>query len=147
VHLQLDVTSGYRVDLAAPSVALTSLDAKAVGDAQGFVGLETHVKGETVDVDPKIPRVTLARVEVLAKSKDGLDAKILVPRLELAPDRAQSQAISGNVALTTAARTITAKLDLSPITASGKQIPSSQMGVDFTLKEPDRVLAGKVKAA
>jgi AsmA protein len=146
-HLQLDVTSAYRVDLAAPSVALTSLDVKAVGDAPGFAGLEARIKGETVDVDPKIPRVTLARVEVLATSKDGLDAKIAVPRLELAPDRAQSQAISGNVALTSGPRAIAAKLELAPITASGGQIPFSQMGVDFTVKEPDRTLSGKVKAA
>jgi AsmA protein len=144
-HLKVSVDTGYRIDFATSAVALSSLDLKVAGDAQGLAGIEARLKGEAVDLDPKTPRVTLSRVELLAKSKDGLDAKVLVPRLEFSPDRAQSQAITAQATVATPSRNVSAKIEMSPITATGKQIPLAQLGIDLTVKQADLAILGKLK--
>ena len=144
-HLLLIMDTGYRLDLAADTVALSSLDVKVTGDAQGLAGIEARLRGESVDLDPKTPRATLSRVELLAKSKDGLDVKLLIPRLELTPGRAQSQAITGEATLVTPTRHVAAAFEVSPVTVTGKQIPFSQIAVDLTVKQADLALLGKLK--
>ena len=99
VGLQVNLDTGYRVDFATQAVVLSSLDLKAVGDAPGLAGLDARVKGDTVDYDPQAGRIDLAGIDLAAKSKDGLDAKLSIPKLRLAPDRAESKAITGEVKL------------------------------------------------
>lgn len=142
--LQLDVDTGYTLDFATQAVALSSLVVKAVGDAPGARGLDARFKGGTVDVDPRASRITLSRVELAAKSKDGLDAKIAIPRLQVTPDQATSEAITGDVTLATAQRTIATKLEISPLTATGKQLHASRLHVDLTAKQGDLAVQGAV---
>ena len=80
-HLHVTLNAGYRLNFETQAVALSSLNATVAGDAQGFTGIEAHLKGDTVDLDPRAERVTLSRVELAAKSKDGLDATLVIPRL------------------------------------------------------------------
>ncbi|HYB40840.1 MAG TPA: AsmA family protein, partial [Candidatus Methylomirabilis sp.] len=143
-NLQIDVDSGYRIDLENQAVALSSLDAKVSGDAQGFTGIDARLKSEAIDVDAKAQRVALSRVDLAAKSKDGLDAKISIPRLVLTPDQAESQAITGEVALATPARSVSAKLQVAPLSAKGRQIQLSRMDVDFSATQADLSVRGKL---
>src|SRR5215472_7780409 len=142
--LRLRVETGYRIDFESQAVALSGLDVKIAGDAQNVSGLDARIKGETVDVDPKAARVTLSRVEVAAKTKDGLDAKAVIPRLALAPDRVESQAISADVALTAPARSVAAKLQVAPSTATGKRVELPRVDVDLSVKQPDLSVQGKI---
>jgi len=142
--LQVDLDTGYRVDFETMAAALSSLDLKAAGDAAGLAGFDARLKGDTLDYDPKAGRIDLAGVELAAKSKDGLDAKLAIPKLQLAPDRAESKAITGAVKLVKPGQTIDAKLALSALEAKGKQIQFSRFDVDLDAKTGDLAVQGKL---
>jgi AsmA protein len=141
-NLQITLETGYRLDFEAQAVALSSLDLKTAGDAPGVAGLDARLQGKTIDLDGKAGRVTLADVELTAKSKDGLEARVSVPRLQAAPDKAESQAIAADLKLATPDRTVTAKLQVPPFTASGKQLRLSKMDVQFSAKQADLAVEG-----
>ena len=136
VALQVNLDTGYRVELRDPRPAvLSSFDLKAAGDAPGLAGLDARLKGDTVDYDPQVGRIDLAGIDLAAKSKDGLDAKLSIPKLQLAPDRAESKAITGAVKLVKPQQTIDAKLALSALEAKGKQIQFSRFDVDLSPRD------------
>jgi len=142
--LEVSLDTGYQLDFATQAVKLSSLDAKAAGDAQGFTGIETRLKGETVNLDPKGQRITLSRVELSGKSKDGLEANLAIPGLLLAPDRAESQAITADLKLATQERNVTAKMQVAPLAVKGKQFEISRLDVDLAVKQGDRTAQGKL---
>ncbi len=142
--LRFSMDTQYRLDLETQAVALSSLDARVVGDAAGFSGIDARVKGGSVDLDPKAPRVTFDRLELTARAKDGLDAKISVPRLMLAPDLAESQAVAANVALATPPRAVSVKLRVAPLVAKGKRIEISRVDVELAASQPDLSAQGKL---
>lgn len=143
-NLQFTLDTGYRLDFGTQAVALSSLDAKVSGDAQGMSGIDVRVKGAAIDLDPKSQRVTISGLELTAKTKDGLDAKAAIPSLKLAPDRAESQAMSADVILATPPRTVTAKIRIAPLARKGTQIQLSQVDVDLDVKQPDLSVQGKL---
>ena len=142
--LQFNLDTGYRMDFQTQAIALSSLEAKLSGDAQGVSGIDARVKGTAIDLDPKSQRVTISGLALTAKTKDGLDAKAAVPSLKLAPDRAESQAISAEFTLTTPPRTVRAKIQIAPLTLKGTQIQLSQLDVDLDVKQPDLSVQGKL---
>ncbi len=142
--LQVNMATGYRLDLATQAVALSSLDVKVAGDAPGLAGIDTHLKGETVELDPRASRAHLSRVELTVKAAGGLDAKVSIRRLALSPDHAESEAITAELALATPPRTISARLQIAPVSAKGKQIQLPRLDVDLTAKEIDFTVQGKL---
>ena len=142
--LQFTLDTGYRVNFETQAVALSSLEAKVSGDAQGMSGIDARLKGATIDLDPKSQRVTISGLAVTAKTKDGLDAKAAIPSLKLATEGAESQAISADVILATPSRTLTAKIRIAPLTLKGTQIQLSQVEVDLDVKQPDLSVQGKL---
>ena len=144
VRLQVDLSTGYVLDFAGGAVALSTLDLKATGDAPGVTGLDARVSGEKLDLDPAAKRFDLSGIELAAKSKDGLDAKFSIPKLQLAPDRAESKAISGAVKLAKPGQTVDAKLALSALEAKGKQIQFARFDVDIDAKSGDLSVQGKL---
>ena len=144
VKLQLTLDTGYRVDFETHAMALSALDLKLNGDAPGLSGMDARVRGDTVDLDPKAERVNLAKVEVAAKSKDGLDANLHIPRLQLTPDQAESQEITGEVKLSTPQRTVNATLKVPPIAAKGREVQVSRVDVELSAKQGDLAVQGTV---
>jgi AsmA protein len=142
--LQVNLDTGYRVNFETLAAALSSLDLKATGDAPGLAGFDARLKGDTVDYDPRAGRIDLAGIELAAKSKDGLDAKLSIPKLQLAPDRAESKAITGAVKLVKPQQTIDAKLALSALEAKGKIIQFARFDVDLDAKTGDLAVQGKL---
>ena len=136
-NLRVSVDTGYRLDLATQAVALSSLDVKATGDVPGATGLDARLKANTLDVDSKTSRVALARVDLTAKTKDGLDATVSIPGLQFAPDHAESQAITGEVKLVSPERAVEAKIRLTSLTAKGKQLQLSRLDLDLSAKQGD----------
>jgi AsmA protein len=143
-NLQVAVTTGYRLDLATRSVVLSSLTATVTGDAQGVIGIDARIKGQSVDLDARAQRVTVSGVALTVKGKDGLDAKVTVPRLLLAPDGAESEAMSADVTHSTPSRTVSAKLQIGPLAARGKRIQISRVDADLTAKQPDLSVQGRL---
>jgi AsmA protein len=144
VALQVNLDTGYRLNFETQGLALSSLDLKATGDAPGLAGLDARLKGDTADYDPQAGRIDLAGIDLAAKSKDGLDAKLSIPKLQLAPDRAESRAITGAVKLVKPQQSIDAKLALSALEAKGKQIQFSRFDVDLDAKTGDLAVQGKL---
>jgi AsmA protein len=143
-RLQVDVSTGYLLDFEKGAVALSALDLKASGDAPGAAGLDVRAKGETLDLDPAAKRIDLSGVELAAKSKDGLDAKFSIPRLQLAPERAESKAISGAIRLARPGQAVDAKLALSALEAKGKVIQFARFDVDLDAKSGEVAVQGKL---
>jgi AsmA protein len=142
--LQVSLDTGYRLNFETGALALAALDLKARGDAPGLAGLDARLKGDTVDYEPKATRIELAGVELAAKSKDGLDAKFSIPKLALAPERAESKAITGEVKLARPKQAIDAKLALSALEAKGKTIQFSRLDVDLDAKAGELAVQGKI---
>ncbi len=142
--VRVNLDTGYRLNFETQAVALSSLDLKATGDVPGLSGLDARLSGDRVDYDPAAERIDLAGVELAAKSKDGLDAKFSIPRLQLAPERAESKAITGEVKLAKPRQVIDAKLMLSALEAKGKQIQFSRFDVDLDAKQGDLAVQGKI---
>ncbi len=143
-NLQLQVESGYRLDLETQAVQLSSLDVKLTGDAQDMTGIDARLKGDTIDLDPKTPAVTLAKVELTAKAKNGLDAKVAIPRVVVAADRVETQAISADVALNTPPSGFSVKLQIAPVTAKGKHFDLPRLEIDVAATQPDLSALGKL---
>jgi len=142
--LQINLDTGYRLNFETQAATLSSIDLKAAGDVPGLAGLDARLKGEAVDYDPQAGRIDLAGIELAAKSKDGLDAKLSIPKLQLAPERAESKAITGAVKLVKPQQTIDAKLALSALEAKGKQIQFARFDVDLDAKTGDLAVQGKL---
>jgi AsmA protein len=143
-NLQIELATGYRFDLEPMALALSATDLKVVGEAAGFNGIEARVKGQSVELDPKASRITLSGGEVTAKSKDGLDVKVTIPRVQVTPDTIEGQAIAGDVKLVSPQRTVEAKLRTSPISAQGKQVQLSLVDVDLATRQGDLAVHGKI---
>jgi AsmA protein len=144
VNLQVDLETGYRLNFETQALALSALEFKAAGDAPGLAGFDARLTGEMVDYDPGAKRVNLAGVELAAKSKDGLDAKFSIPRLQLAPEKAESKAITGEVKLVKPQSTIDAKLALSALEAKGAEIRFARFDVDLDAKQASLAIQGKL---
>ncbi|MGH8697040.1 MAG: AsmA family protein, partial [Burkholderiales bacterium] len=142
--LQVDLETGYRLNFETQAVALSALELKVAGDAPGLAGFDARLTGEMVDYDPGAKRVSLAGVELAAKSKDGLDAKFSIPRLQVAPEKAESKAITGEVRLVKPQARIDAKLALSALEAKGAEIRFARFDVDLDVKQADLAVQGKL---
>jgi AsmA protein len=142
VRLALD--TAYRIDFQTLATALSGLDLRLSGDAAGMAGIDARLRGKTLDLDPASSRIDLDGVELDAKSKDGLDAKFSIPRLALAPDRAESKAVDGRVRLARPGETVDAKLALSALQAKGKQINFARFDLDLDAKTGELSVQGKL---
>jgi AsmA protein len=144
VNATVSLSTGYRINFTTQAMALANLDAKVNGDVPGLAGLEAKLSGESIDYDPAAQRIALADLALAAKSKDGLDAQLSVPKLTLAPDRAESKAVRGAVKLAKPGQTIDAKLQLAALEAKGDQIQFSRFDVDLDVKQGDLTVQGKL---
>lgn len=141
--IDASLDTGYRFDFGTQAVTLTGLDAAVKGDAPGVAGLDATAKGD-IAVDPKSQRIDLSGVQLSAKSKEGLDAHFSIPKLALAPDHAQSQAIDGVLKLARGDQSIDAKLALAAAEAKGKQVEFSNLAADVNFKQGDLAVQGKL---
>lgn len=144
VRLRVEGSTGYVLDLARGAAALSALDLKVAGDVPGAAGLDARVQGDKLDLDPDARRFDLAGIELAAKSKDGLDARFSVPKLALAPDRAEGKAASGTVKLARPGQAVDAKLALSALEAKGKTIQFARFDVDLDAKTGELAVQGKL---
>jgi AsmA protein len=144
MRVHVEGSTGYVLDFARGAVALSTLDLKVAGDAPGAAGLDARVKGEKLDLDPEAKRFDLSGIELAAKSKDGLDAQFSIPKLALAPDRAEGKAASGTVKLARPGQAVDAKLSLSALEAKGKTIQFSRFDIDLDAKTGELAVQGKL---
>jgi AsmA protein len=142
--LDAALSAGYRIDFDTQATALSDLEAEVRGDAPGFQGLAATVKGTTLAIDARGQRVDLAGVQVAATSKEGLEARFSIPKLALAPDQLQSEAIDGTLKFARDTLSVDAKVMLAAAQAKAKEVEIPQFAVDVSFKQGDRALQGKL---
>jgi AsmA protein len=144
VNVQVDLDTGYRLNFETAAATLSALTLKVVGNVPGLAGLDARLKSDQVDLDPAAKRVNLSGVELAATSKDGLDAKLTIPQLQVAPDKAESKAISGEIKLAKPQQTVGARLVLSALEAKGSEIRFARFDIDLDAKTGDLAVQGKL---
>jgi AsmA protein len=143
MSLQIDAAAGYRFDFEKRVGRLAGLDVTVKGDAPGVAGLDASGRGD-VDIDAPARGMSVSDVVLTAKSRDGLDARLSIPRLALAPDRAESKAVLGAVRLARPGNNVDAKVALSSLTMAGAEITFAELALDVDLRQADITVRGRL---
>ena len=138
LDLHVDMSAGYKFDLAAKAFDLSKLDAKVKGAAAGISNLELAAKGD-VAANPEKNEYRAKGFSLEIKGvmdKQNLAAKIEAPELVVASDRAKGSAVTADLSMKDAAQEIAAKLKLSGVEGSAKALVIPQLAADVTMSGP-----------
>jgi AsmA protein len=94
--LAIALATGYRFDFSAGAVSLAGLSARVEGDAPGASGLLATLKGD-IESDPAKGLLRVAGLDLSAKTKDGIDASLTLPKLSISKDGAESSDAKGTI--------------------------------------------------
>src|SRR6266850_2048996 len=136
--VKLDVSGGYKFDLAAKAFAISKLDAKLTGAAAGITNLNVNAKGD-VAANPEKNEYRLNGFALDVKGtqdKQNLEAHIAAPELLIAADKAKGAAVTADLKMKEAAREIEAKLKLSGVEGSAKALVIPQLAAEVTMNDP-----------
>src|SRR3989442_1685983 len=138
LDVKLDVTGGYKFDLAAKSFSVSKLDAKLNGAAAGITNLSVNAKGDVAaNPDKNEYRVNGLALDVKGvQDKQNLEAHIAAPELLIAADKAKGAAVTADLKMKEAAREIQAQLKLSGVEGSAKALVIPQLAADLTMNDP-----------
>jgi len=136
--VKVDVSCGYKFDLAAKAFAISKLDAKVTGAAAGITNLNVNAKGD-VSANPDKNEYNVKGLALDVKGvqdKQSLEAHIAAPELQIAADKAKGAAITANLSMKDAAREVQAALKLSGVEGSAKALAIPQLQADLTVNDP-----------
>src|SRR5258706_3132421 len=136
--VKVDVSGGYKFDLAAKAFAISKLDAKLTGAAAGITNLNVNAKGD-VAANPEKNQYNVKGLALDVKGvqdKQNLEAHIAAPELEIAADKAKGAAVTANLSMKEAAREIQVALKLSGVEGSAKALTIPQLQADLTVNDP-----------
>src|SRR6267142_947877 len=136
--VKVDVSGGYKFDLAAKAFAVSKLDAKLTGAAAGITNLNVNAKGD-VAANPEKNQYNVKGLALDVKGvqdKQNLEAHIAAPELEIAADKAKGAAVTANLSMKEAAREIQVALKLSGVEGSAKALTIPQLQADLTVNDP-----------
>ena len=144
LDVKLDVSGGYKFDLAAKSFAVSKLDAKVTGAAAGITNLNVNAKGDVAANPDKneynVKGLALDIKGVMQKQgsqdKQNLEAHIAAPELQIAADKAKGAAVTANLSMKDAVREVQAALKLSGVEGSAKALTIPQLQADLTVNDP-----------
>ncbi|MCX7891205.1 MAG: AsmA family protein [Burkholderiales bacterium] len=143
LDLAVKGSADYRLELARGAFALEDLDLKVDGDAPGAAGLAARAQGD-LELDPARERFSVARLVLAATTRDGLELKASVPKLRIAPEGAAGDAASAELKLARPARTVIARVALSPLAAKGGEIRFERLAVDAEVRQGEATFATRV---
>src|SRR4051812_26650341 len=136
--VKLDVSGGYKFDLAAKSFAVSKLDAKITGAAAGITNLNVNAKGD-VSANPEKNEYKVSGLVLDVKGvqdKQNLEAHIAAPELLIAANSAKGAAVTANLKLHEGQRSIDAQLKLSGVEGSAKALSIPQLSADIAMTHP-----------
>ncbi len=136
--VKVDVSGGYKFDLAAKAFAISKLDAKLTGAAAGITNLNVNAKGD-VAANPEKNQYNVKGLALDVKGvqdKQNLEAHIAAPELEIAADKAKGAAVTANLSMKEAAREIQVALKLSGVEGSAKALTIPQLQAELTVNDP-----------
>jgi len=138
LDVKLDVSGGYKFDLAAKSFAVSKLDAKVTGAAAGVTSLNVNAKGDvSANPDKNEYKVSGLALDVKGvQDKQNLEAHIAAPELLIAANSAKGAAVTANLKLNEGQRNIDAQLKLSGVEGSAKALTIPQLSADIAMADP-----------
>ena len=142
VDVRLALSAAYRLDLDAGTVAISAVEARATGRAEPLGDLDARAVIESLAVDATAARATAARVEISGKTAQGLDATATVPRLVIAPERVESEAITATVALASPPRHLSAKIRTAPLVLGDRRAEPPKLSIEVSTTGPDLSVHG-----
>src|SRR5258708_439287 len=136
--VKVDVSGGYKFDLAAKSFAVSKLDAKVTGTAAGITNLNVNAKGDvSANPDKNEYKVSGLALDVKGvKDKPNIEAHIAAPELLIAANSAKGAAVTANLKLNEGQRNIDAQLKLSGVEGSAKALSIPQLSADIAMSDP-----------
>ena len=138
LDVKLNVSGGYKFDLAAKSFAVSKLDAKVTGAAAGITNLSVNAKGDvSANPDKNEYKVSGLALDVKGvQDKQNLEAHIAAPELLIAGNSAKGAAITASLKLNEGQRNIAAQLKLSGVEGSAKALSIPQLTADIAMADP-----------
>ena len=136
--VKVDVSGGYKFDLAAKSFAVSKLDAKVTGAAAGITNLSVNAKGD-VSANPDKNEYKVGGLALDVKGvqdKQNLEAHIAAPQLLIASNSAKGAAVTANLKLVEGQRNIDAQLKLSGVEGSAKALTIPQFQAEIAMEDP-----------
>lgn len=145
--LALSLATGYRMNLSANAMALSGLTAKVEGDAPGVTGLLATLKGD-IESDPGKGLLRVAGLELSARTKDGIEAGLNLPKLSISKEGADSSDAKGTIKITRPGLSVDAKVALAAsrneAKAGARAISFARVELDFTAKRGELSVQGKL---
>ena len=138
LDVKLDLSGGYKVDLAAKSFAVSKLDAKVTGAAAGITNLNINAKGDvSANPDKNEYKVNGLVLDVKGvQGKQNLEAHIAAPELLIAANAAKGAAVTASLKLNEGQRNIDAQLKLSGVEGSAKALSIPQLEAQIAMADP-----------
>jgi len=140
--LRLALAATYRLDVDAGAIAVSAIEARLTGRAPPLVDLDARATIESVGVDAKAARATATRVEIAARTAQGLDATASIPRLVVAPERVESEPITAAAAIGSPSRRLSAKFRTARLALGGERGEPPRVGIDLSATAPDLSVQG-----
>ncbi|MBM3346741.1 MAG: AsmA family protein, partial [Betaproteobacteria bacterium] len=145
--LALSLAAGYRMDPGKGAVALSGLSAKVEGDAPGAAGLLATLKGD-IESDPGKGLLRVAGLELSARTRDGIEAGLNLPKLSISKQGADSSDAKGTIKIIRPGLSVDAKVALaasrSEAKAGGRAISFAKVDLDFTTRQGELAVQGKL---
>ncbi len=147
VGVNANVTAGYRVNFTSKAFALTGLAAKVEGDVPGAAGLAANLKGD-IEADGDKGSLQLAGLSLTAKTRDGIDATVNLPKLSISEKGADASGLDAVIKIIRGALSLDAKLVVgaakSDFRAGARTLTLPKLALEFAGKQGDLALQGKL---
>lgn len=135
------VNGGYRIEFDGPAVRFDGIDAQLTGEIAGRQGLKVSLTADEVATGE---RVEIAKLKLEAAGTDGLEAKLVTPRLMLGREHSESAPIDATLKMAQANRRVDARIALAAAKSAGPRLEVSSAALTLDAKTDDVAIQGKL---
>ena len=147
VGVNASLASGYRVNFTSKAFALTGMAAKMEGDVPGAAGLSANLKGD-IEADGDKGGLQVAGLSLTAKTRDGIDATVNLPKLSISEKGADASGLDATIKIIRGALSLDAKLVVgaakSEFRPGARTLALPKLALEYTGKQGDLALQGKL---
>ena len=154
----ISLSSGYRFSIERKAIELSGIDLQINGDLPGAAGLTAVLKG-SVDSDPGRKTFKAKGIDLSIVTKDGIEAKLVMPGMEYSPEKIAGEKVTGSLKLVRNGLSLDARLALAAVQSGsgfGKNgspaeavpvLRFPEFAIDLSGKQADTAFQGKLTSA
>jgi AsmA protein len=158
VDALISLSSGYRFSIERKAIELSGVDLKINGDVPGAAGLTAVLKG-SVESDPGRKIFKAKGIDLSIVTKDGIEAKLVMPGMEYSPEKIAGEKVTGLLKLVRNGLSLDARLALAAVQSGagfGKNgspaeavpvLRFPEFAIDLSGKQADTTFQGKLTSA